>query len=622
MLQRTRALRLYCVTVKDRKAQVRKISKAAEPPPRDRRRVWIAIGLAVAVLAIYWQTLGYQFIGFDDDAYIQNNPSVRGGLTWAGIGWAFTTIRYFYWQPLTWLSHMLDCQVYGLNPGGHHFTSVLLHTADSVLLFLLLLRMTGRLYRSAFAAALFALHPLRVESVAWVAERKDVLSAFFWLLCLYLYVRYVERPSARRYLAVAAAFCAGLMSKPMTITLPVVLLLVDYWPLKRSEPLAARIREKLPLFFLSAMSGVITLAGTGENGALTSLDKLPLATRAGNAIVAYGRYLEMTFWPRNLAILYPLPAHPAVAGTLTALLILIAISWLAFSERRRQPWIVIGWCWFLVVLFPTIGIFQAGSQALADRFSYLPHIGLLVALVWSGAELLARTKHGRTAAAVQAAVILPLLAGTAWAQTRYWSDSVTLFEHALAVTSQNGPMEHNLGFALEQQGRHDEAIAHFSKAIAIDPRNFAAQYNLGKSLAEEGRLAEAIARFRESLRLKPDYAEAHYSLATAIYPRDPIEAEHEFEMALGENLSPEYVAVAHNDLGVILAQQGRYAEAETQFAEAVRLQPDMISAHVSYARALAAEGRSSEARAYLIRVLGANGENAELRQMLNALGSQ
>ena len=581
---------------------------------------WIAAGLGLAVLAIYWQTTAYRFIDFDDDAYILNNPPVRGGLTGTGIAWAFTSVRYFYWQPLTWLSHMLDCQIYGLNPGGHHFTNVLLHAANAVLLFLLLLRLTGRLYRSGFAAALFALHPLRVESVAWIAERKDVLSAFFWLLCLLLYARYVAQRTPGRYLAVVAAFCAGLMSKPMTVTLPVVLLLMDYWPLRRTDPLLARIKEKLPLFALSAISSAITVEGQQEMGAMASLEKLPVATRILNAIIGYGQYLGKTFWPRHLAILYPLRTNLAIGTALAVLVLLIAISLLAFAARRRQPWLVVGWCWFLVVLLPTIGLVQSGGQAFADRFTYLPHIGLVVALVWGAAELLAPWPQGRTVAVALAATILPALAVASWVQTGYWEDSVSVARHAIAVTGDNAVMEHDLAYALALEGRRGEAIAHYARSLTLAPDNYAGQYDLGKALVEDGRPDEAAAHFRASVRLKPDYAEAHFALATVLARQnDSAGAAREFELALAGSLSDEYAATAHNDLGVILGQRGRFAEAATHFAAAARLKPDLIAAHVNYARALAAQNKSEEARAWLTEVLRRNGENAELRAMLNSL---
>jgi tetratricopeptide (TPR) repeat protein len=585
--------------------------------------MWMAAGLVAAIALIYANVSTYRFINFDDDAYILNNPPVRAGLTAEGIAWAFTSIRHFYWQPLTWLSHMLDCQIYGLNPGGHHVTSVIIHAANAVLLLLLLWRLTGSVYRGGFVAALFALHPLRVESVAWIAERKDVLSGFFCLLCLLLYVRYVDRPSRLRYLAVVAVFSAALMSKPMAVTLPVAMLLLDYWPLHRPASWGKLFVEKLPLFLLSAVVSALTLAGQQEMGALASLDAIPLWSRVGNAIVAYAEYLAQTAWPHDLAIFYPFPAQVFLSRVLPALALLIAISVLAFLQRRRRPWLIAGWCWFVVILAPTIGIIQVGSQALADRFTYLPQIGLFVAAVWTVAELLSQAKQGRLIAIALAVTVLPALAVASHAQTGYWPDSLAVCQHAIDVTSANPVMEANLGFALAEQGRRAEAIAHYSRSLALQPVNYRTQYNLGKSLVEDNRPLEAEPHFRESARLKPDYAEAHYALATVLYGQHALaDAAREFDLALTNGLPTSYLADAHNNLGVIYAQQALCAEAAPHFAAAARLKPELTAAHLNYAQCLVDQNKPAEARAYLARTLQSGADNPDLRRYLDRLDTR
>lgn len=596
------------------KVRARQPERAVAPPP-DRRKLWISLALIAAIFLVYWQVLGYQFINYDDDAYILNNPPVHAGLTGSSLAWALTSVNYFYWQPLTWISHMLDVQMYGLQAGGHHFTSVLLHAVNAVLLFFLLSRLTGSVYRSAFVSALFALHPLRVESVAWIAERKDVLSALFWMLTIWLYSRYVEKPSRARYLAMVAAFCGGLMAKPMVVTLPVVLLMLDYWPLRRPEPWRKLIMEKLPLFALSAISAVITIVGQHAMGALAPLDRIPVPLRLGNVVVSYGEYLWKTILPTGLAILYPYPTHLPSASVIASLAVVSGISAIAIIQRARRPWLFTGWFWFLIVLLPTIGLFQAGDQAFADRFTYLPQIGLFLALVWTGAELLSR----RVAMAV-AALLLPVLAGASWVQTRYWADSITVAQRAIDVTGRNALMENNLAFALAQQGRLEEADIHFGRSLAIEPRDYIAQYNFGKTLVEEGRPSEGLPHFREAVRLKPNYAEAHFALGTVLYGQHDLdEAARELQLALDDNLAPAYAPGAHNNLGVILAQQGRYAEAATNFAEAARLDPNLPDAPVNYARTLAMQNKKAEALDYLRSVIKTRGETPQLRQMLDSL---
>jgi tetratricopeptide (TPR) repeat protein len=580
----------------------------------DRRPIWIAVALSGLVLIVFSQAIGHQFVDFDDDAYVLNNAAVRSGFTGSGLMWAFTSVRFFYWQPLTWMSHMLDSQLYGLNPAGHHFTSILIHAANAILLFFVLRRLTKRLYASAFAAALWAMHPLRVESVGWVAERKDVLSGLFFLLTLYAYAIYVEHPSSRRYLAVVALFLAALMSKPAVVALPAVLLLMDYWPLRRAKSWGELVTEKLPLFVLSAASSAITILGEHQIGAMASLERLPFMSRLLNAPVAYAEYLAKTLWPAKLAILYPLASHTSPIDALACVALLALVSAAAFVWRKRYPWALVGWLWFISMLVPTIGIFQTGTQALADRFTYLPHIGLAIALVWTAAELRFRPVFG--------VAIVGLLGIRTWAQTQYWTDSITVAQHAIAVTGANAVMEHDLAFALAEQGRRAEAIDHYARSLAIDPNDYGAEYNIGRLLVEDNRPAEALSHFRKSVEMNPNYAAAHYALGLSLAQKnDRAGSKHELELAVRGGLPRETEADAHNRLGLIEGVESNFVEAERQFAAAAALEPELTPAYLNYARALAAENKRDEARAYLTRVLAERGENPVLRQFLNTLSN-
>lgn len=584
----------------------------------------IAFGLAAAILAVYAQTLGFEFIAFDDDIYVSDNPHVRGGLTAAGVAWAFSTFDYVYWQPLTWLSHMLDVELFGLHSGLHHLTNVLLHVANTLLLFGLLRRMTGFPWRAAFVAGLFALHPLRVESVAWVAERKDVLCALFWLLAIRAWQCYTEAPSPRRYGIVAGLFVLGLMAKPMIVTLPFALLLLDYWPLRRIKglpsPTSPVVREKLPLLALSGVISIVAYYGQKASGAMAVAGSIPLASRIQNAVVSYAEYLRAFVWPHPLAMLYPVdPAIPA-AKLIVSLAVVAAVSALALWQARRRPWILVGWLWFVGTLVPVIGLVQVGAQARADRFTYIPLTGLFIAIVWTVAELSKNWAWRQQAAVGAAAVLFPTLGAASWAQTRLWRDSTTLFEHTLRVTGNNGVIHHNLGFVLAGQGRRQEAIMHLERAVRLAPQFSRAHYNLGRALAEEGRTAEALAAFREAARLRPEYAEAHFSLGMMLLrQQDTSGAETAFEQAIRHKLPPEYAAQARNYLGVFEGQRGRLDAAAGHFRAAIRSKPDYVPAHKNYALTLARQSRKAEAIAHLTSALRVTGGHAELRGLLAAL---
>jgi protein O-mannosyl-transferase len=442
---------------------------------------WLTLAVCVALAAIVWivfgQTLKHDFVNYDDDAYVHLQPEIVGGVTLHGVGWAFTHIHSGNWHPLTSISHMLDCQLCGLNARGHHLTNLLLHAMGAILLFLALREMTQRLWRSAFVAALFAIHPLRVESVAWIAERKDVLSGVLFMLTLLAYTRYARRPSLVRYLTMAALFACGLMSKPMLVTLPCVLLLLDYWPLKRVAPLKQLILEKLPLVILSAGSGVVTILA--QTHTMRSLEVLPISARFGNAFVAVVTYIGQMIWPTRLAVLYPLPDQLPLWKPMLAAAVVCAVTVLAVRMRRTRPYLAVGWFWYLGMLVPVLGILQVGMQSHADRYTYLPQIGLSLGLTWMIAELSVAWKYRRPMLSGAVAVLLVALMKSAAVQASYWRDSETLWRHTLAVTTRNSVAHTNLGNTLPAR----DALPHYEAALAIAPDSTLPLNNLAWILA-------------------------------------------------------------------------------------------------------------------------------------------
>jgi len=589
---------------------------------------WIALGIALATAATYAPVVQYGFVNFDDPDYVSANWLVQRGLTREGFVWAFGGFHAANWHPLTWLSHMLDCQLFGMNPGAHHATSVVLHALAAALLFAALRRMTGAPWRSAAVAVLFALHPLRVESVAWVAERKDVLCAFFWATTLLAYTHYVERPGWRRYLLVLLGLAAALLAKPMAVSLPLALLLLDVWPLGRWRALGPRILvEKLPLFALAAGAAVVTFFAQRAGGTIVSLATQPLGARLANALLSYAAYLELTAWPHALAIFYPpretFPAWRLALAAATLVSISAVVAWRA----RREPWLLVGWVWYVVLLLPVIGIVRAGDQAMADRFTYLPHVGLFVALVWGLAEWTAGWTIRRAVLSSATALVLAACVAGTELQLRHWRDSLSLFGHALAVTERNPVAHTNYGFALLQAGRPEEALEHFREAVALrpeyakahlnlglglatlgrpeaaraeyeqairlDPRNAATHYNLGIDLAQAGRVEDAIAEYEAALRLDPRFAEAHNNLGLALAREGrATEALAHYERALA--LAPPLTA-AHNNVAVVLERLGRPDDAMAHYREAVRLAPDDARGRFNLGAALAARGQLDEA---------------------------
>jgi Flp pilus assembly protein TadD len=556
------------------------VQSARETPAAEAREGWkiagVCLGLSLVVWLIYGQTLRQGFVNIDDDIYVYRNQLIAAGLTRAGAGWFLTHAYCDYWAPLLALSQMADCQLYGLWPGGHHLTNVLLFHASVLLLFAVLRQMTGALWRSAFVAAVWAVHPLRAESVAWITERKDMLCGLFFLLTLAAYVHYVRRPrSWWRYLAVPAFFALGLMAKPSLVMLPGLLLLLDDWPLGRAgtrtwagwKPL---VIEKTPLFALSAVSCVATLLSGSQT--LVSMRQAPLAARAGNAVLSGVTYLRETFFPVGLAAYYPYPAHPAPAAQVAlSLALLAAITTAAVAWRRTRPWLALGWFWYLVMLVPVLGLVQSGEQAHADRYTYLPQIGVLLAITWTAWRESALLRHRRWLLGAAAAVVLAALLPAARRQAAYWQDSETLWRHTLACTSANGFAQNNLGVALLDEGRRGEAETHFRAAIAIQPRAGKAQYNLGNLLFSQGRSGEAIAHYHEALAIDPDNFGALNNLGLALASKGRIEeAAAAYRQALV--LRPGSGDV-HDNLGHLLLENGRTAEAIGQFSLAVAAAP-------------------------------------------------
>jgi hypothetical protein len=488
-----------------------------------RKLPYVALGaVVVAVLVVYWPVGGFPPIDFDDPSYVFGNPVVLGGLSLDGLAWAFTNHFTPNWHPLAWLSHMLDVQIFGPDPGWHHRVNVLCHVLNVVLLFAFLRWATGAVWRSVAATALFALHPLRVESVAWIAERKDVLCAFWWLATMLAYVWYARSPSRARYAAVLGCFALALLSKAMAVTLPATLLLLDHWPLGRlrSESAGRLVREKLPLFAMSFVGALTTYVMTLRGGALIFRD-LPAATRVANAITSISRYLGMMVWPADLAVFYPhrgytLAGIPAwhVAGSL---LLIGAITWAVVVERTRRPYLLVGWSWYLVTVLPVIGLVQAGRQALADRFTYIPMIGVLVAVVWMAQEVLAASSIPRPAVGSLTAAVAVVLASLSRQQVATWRDSATVFLHAARVTEGNATAWKNAGSALFQRGQVAAALEAFEAAARIDASDADVWFDQGMSLEALGRRADAARAYLRALSLSPNDPEIR-ARASALAP--------------------------------------------------------------------------------------------------------
>ncbi len=556
----------------------------------------IALLLALVTLVVYLPAVRCDFVNFDDQLYVTENPHVQGGLTWPDIEWAFTTFHAANWHPLTWLSHMADCTLFGLNPAAHHFVNVLFHAANTALLFLLLLRLTGALWPAAWVAALFAWHPLHVESVAWISERKDVLSTFFALLALLGYADYVREQRHRSFWLALAAFVLSLMAKPMFVTLPFLLLLLDYWPLERvsvarfdAQTWLRLIQEKIPFFLPVIASAIVTYLAQRNGAAVMTLAQLSFATRTQISLIAYGQYLLNTLWPVNLAVLYPLPNHfhwiHAAAATATAVLFLI--SWLAWRARVKGPYFVVGWLWFLGTLVPVIGLVKVGSMALADRYTYFPLVGIFVAVAWGARNLAMQHRFLKKLVVTAAILILPACIALTENQIRYWRDSETLFAHTVAVTPSNANAHINLGAAEEVSGHLTAALAEYRLAAGIAEDNVNAHYNIANILVKLGKISEALPEFRQTIALDPTTAVWHNGFGIALADLSKFsEATNEFAMAA--QLDPEN-PWPHVETAKVLLKLGRDADAVDELRSALRVDPNNFQILILAAHVLAAD---------------------------------
>jgi len=585
--------------------------------------VFVCLALAAATLAVYGQTASHGFISYDDDQYVYENSTVRAGLTASNIAWALTTFFYANWHPVTWLSHMLDCQLFGLDAGYHHLVNVGLHLAGAILLLLVLWRTTRRLWPSAIVAAIFALHPMHVESVAWVSERKDVLSTFLGMLALWLYVRYVEAPTVRRYLWVALVFALGLMAKPMLVTFPFVLLLLDYWPLGRLKwppawpALRSLLWEKAPLLALAAIDSVLTFDAQRSFGAVVALGRLPFSARLANVAAAYVSYLGKAVWPVDLAVLYPAHGLPAETVGLAALLMLAVTAGAVWAARQR-PYVLVGWLWYVGMLVPVIGLVQVGVQSMADRYTYVPFVGLSIGVVWGAADLVRNRLALQKGAAGIAMLAVILLAAMAYRQTACWKSSETLFEHTLAVTEGNYIIYNNLGVVVSGEGKHEGALAYFQRALAIHPDYVEAHANLGHEWLKAGRFDKALPELNEALRLKPTLAAARADLGVLLAAGGRLEeARGHLEEAV--HLAPANPD-AHSNLCYVLGRLGRTEEAMAHCREALRLKPNFPDARYNLGNAFAAQGKKAEALAEFSKALAANPSHAGARMAMENLG--
>ena len=552
---------------------------------------WLGLLLVIFTFVLFQQVRGYDFVSFDDPVYITENPEIHDGLTWSNVAWAFTSTHASFWHPLTWLSLMLDCQVYGLNPGGHHFSNLLLHILNTLALFLVLHRLTGACWRSALVAALFAVHPLHVESVAWVSQRKDTLSTLFWILSMGAYGWYAERPGWKRYVAFFALYVLGLMAKPMLVTLPFVFLLLDYWPLRRLDGQQAFARkgarllaEKAPMFAVAIVFCAVAVYGQRSSGALRTLEQSAFLPRVANAVVAYGVYLIKMVWPTRMALFYPRPlAGYALWQVLGSLALLVAISAVCFALTKRRPYLLVGWLWYLGTLVPVSGLVQVGEHAFADRYTYVPLIGVFIMIAWTIPAALGATKEKRTVLAACVCLVLAALSVVAWRQIGFWKDSRTLYEHALEVTS-------------------DNRIAH---------------YNLANTLLDEDELEAARNHYQATLALKPDHVKAHVNLGVTLAKLGNAEAaEEQFQEAIA--LAPRHFS-AYSNLAQLLGSQGRWEEAAQSYEKALEILPDDTAALFRLGLVRLEQGQKDKGRACLLKVLEIEPDHAQARQALAML---
>jgi tetratricopeptide (TPR) repeat protein len=547
--------------------------------PNNYVSVCIYLALAVATLVVFWPVYGFDFLNYDDLGHITENRHVAGGLSLDGVIWAFTTNYFGNWHPMLWLSYMLDCQLHGIEPGWYHLTNLFIHICSTLLLFAALKSMTAAPWRSAFVAAAFALHPLHVEPVTWISTRNHLLSSSFWMLTILAWARYVEKPAAGKYLLALLFFAFGLMSKPMVVTMPFVLLLLDYWPLERFEQKTLRrlVCEKIPFFILSGVLSVVTFFVSRSFGAMVAVDVISPRIRIANAFISYAKYIWKMLWPAGLAVHYPHPGQSlSMYHAVAAAVLLLAISVPVIRIAKGHGYLLTGWLWYLLTLVPVIGLVQAGAQAMADRYTYIPSIGIFIIVAWGMNELLGKWRYRRIILGISASIILLSWSVCCRYQLRFWPDSMSLFKHAIEVTKNNDVAQFGLAKAFRQQGKLDEAIEHYTEALRINPNYPHVHVDLGIALFEKGKANQAIEHFNQALQLKPDFADAHTNLGYALIRQGKFdEAAVHLRKAIA--LDP-YAAKAHYHLAMLLARQDKIDETITHLRQAVAAGPNWLPA--------------------------------------------
>ncbi len=559
---------------------------------------FICLALTAVTLAVFWQVRTFDFINYDDDKYVSKNEHISTGLNWNNTIWVFTNQHVGNWHPLTGLSHILDCQLFDLKPGLHHLVNLLFHIANTLLLFIVLRQMTAAIWQSAFVAALFAIHPLHIESVAWISERKDVLSTCFWLLTMTAYFSYIKKPNAARYILALVLFALGLMSKPMLVTLPFVLLLLDYWPLNRMElknggQIFRLAREKIPFFILSVGSSIVTFNVQKSSGAVQQIELLPMMVRVTNAVVSYGKYLLKMIWPVRLAIFYPHPANRLPSWQiLTAAVLLLVITVFVIRLSKKYRYLFVGWFWYVGTLVPVIGLVQVGAQAMADRYSYIPLIGLFIIVAWGANDLLIGWKYRKVVLGVLSITVVFILSIGTYLQTSHWRNSRTLFEHAVKVTNNNYVAYDYLGFVFVEQNKFDESVNLFRRAIQANPAYASAYNNLGFTYSNLGRYEEAIEAYKHAVKINPDLPDAYVNLGITYSElgryEDTIEA---CEQVI--KINPDY-SKAYNSLGIAYDKLGRDQAAIEAYKKAITIEPNFAEAYNNLGRIYGKLGRIQE----------------------------
>jgi tetratricopeptide (TPR) repeat protein len=586
------------------------------------RSFLICLALMLITAAVFYQVCTYDFINYDDPIYVYENPNIQTNFTAKAIKWAFSTNRSSNWHPLTWLSHMLDWQLFGLAAGGHHFTNLIFHIANTLVLFIVLKQMTHRIWPSAFVAALFALHPLHVESVAWVAERKDVLSTFFWMLTMWAYVRFVGRPKISRYLLVVVFFALGLMAKPMLVTLPFVLLLLDYWPFERIGPtispkcgkaetkylLFYLLIEKVPLFVMTVVSCIVTFTVQQKGSGLVLMS---LKLRIFNALISYVEYIGKMIWPVHLSMFYPHPGrNVSIPYAIISAVFLLVVTILILRFATDHRYLVTGWFWYIGTLVPVIGLIQVGEQAIADRYTYIALTGLFIIIAWGLPELLGKWRYQKIILWISSLAVLSVLTTLTYFQQQYWKNSMTLFEHALKVTNNNYQAHFCIAYTLLKQGRIEEAIRHGTEGVRINPNHANAIVTLGVALSKAGRIDEAIDCFKRAIEIKPGFANAHFNLAIILTTKGRLnEAVSHYRIAL-ETMD---TIDLHRNFGYTLLKLGRFEEAAAEYRKVLTAMPDNPDVLDKLSYALAHIGKLDEAISLYNKALQVAPDSVELR---------